>query len=63
VPVHVFQGESDRMVPMHQAEDVVARLPEGLGRLHRLAGVGHLSIVGRVGEILDAVVLGMAGAA
>lgn len=56
VPVHLFQGDADRMVPLHHAEDVVARLPPGLGRLHRLAGVGHLSIIGRVGEILDAVV-------
>jgi pimeloyl-ACP methyl ester carboxylesterase len=55
VTVHVFQGDADRMVPMHHAEDVVARLPDGLGRLHRLAGVGHLSIIGRAGEILDAV--------
>jgi pimeloyl-ACP methyl ester carboxylesterase len=55
VPVHVFQGDTDRMVPMHHAEDVVARLPEGIGQLYRLAGVGHLSIIDRVGEVLDAV--------
>jgi pimeloyl-ACP methyl ester carboxylesterase len=53
--VHVFQGDADRMVPMHHAEDVVARLPAGVGRLHRMAGVGHLSITERAGEILDAV--------
>jgi pimeloyl-ACP methyl ester carboxylesterase len=54
VPVEVFLGDLDRVVPMHHAEDVVARLPAGLGRLHRLVGEGHLSILGRVGEVLDA---------
>ncbi|MGD9528781.1 alpha/beta fold hydrolase [Pseudonocardia sp.] len=54
VPVHVFQGEADQMVPMDHAEDIVARLPEGIGRLHRLPGVGHISIHARIGEILDA---------
>jgi pimeloyl-ACP methyl ester carboxylesterase len=58
VAVHVFQGDADRMVPLHHAEDLVARLPAGLGRLHRLAGEGHLSIVARVGEILDVLVTG-----
>jgi pimeloyl-ACP methyl ester carboxylesterase len=53
--VHVFQGDADRMVPMHHAEDLIARLPAGVGRLHRMAGVGHLSITERVGEIFDAV--------
>jgi len=55
VAVDVFQGDADWMVPMHHAEDVVARLPDGLGRLHRLAGVGHLSITQRVGDIFDVV--------
>ncbi len=55
LPVEIFQGDADRFVPMHHAEDFVARLPEGLGRLHRLAGVGHISITARFGEILDAV--------
>ena len=58
VPVEIFQGDADGFVPMHHAEDFVARLPTGLGRLHRLAGVGHLSITARFGDILDAVIGG-----
>jgi pimeloyl-ACP methyl ester carboxylesterase len=53
-PVEIFQGEDDAMVPMHHAEDLLARLPEGTARLHRLPGTGHLSITQRVGDILDA---------
>jgi pimeloyl-ACP methyl ester carboxylesterase len=58
VPVEIFQGDADGFVPMHHAEDFVARLPTGLGRLHRLAGVGHLSITAHFGDILDAVLGG-----
>ncbi len=58
VPVEVFQGDADAFVPMHHAEDIVARLPAGLGRLRRLAGVGHFSITARFGDILDAVLTG-----
>ena len=54
-PVEVFQGDADGFVPMHHAEDMVARLPTGLGRLHRLRGVGHISITARFGDVLDAV--------
>lgn len=53
-PVHLFQGEDDAMVPMHHAEDVLARLPEGVGHLHRLPATGHLSIHHHAGAVLDA---------
>jgi len=53
VPVHVWQGDDDLMVPMHHAEDMAARLPNAT--LHRLPGVGHVSIQLHIGEILDAV--------
>ena len=56
VPVHVFQGDADRFVPVHHAEDLVRRLPDGIATLHLLPGTGHLSIQSRFGEILDAVV-------
>ena len=56
VPVHVFQGDADRFVPVHHAEDLVRRLPDGIAMLHLLPGTGHLSIQTRFGEILDAVV-------
>ncbi|MGI5132041.1 alpha/beta fold hydrolase [Pseudonocardia sp. CA-107938] len=54
VPVHVFQGDADPFVPVHHAEDLVRRLPAGVGHLHLLPGVGHLSLQTRFGEILDA---------
>jgi pimeloyl-ACP methyl ester carboxylesterase len=53
-PVEIFQGEADHMVPMHHAEDIASRLPAGIGRLHRLPDVGHLSIQDHVSEVLDA---------
>ena len=52
VPVHVFQGEADRMVPIHHAQDLVARTPHAA--LHLLPGEGHISIQRRAGDILDA---------
>lgn len=54
LPVHLFQGDADRMVPPDHAERIIALLPEGLGKLHLLQGVGHLSIQSRIAEILDA---------
>lgn len=57
VPVAIFQGEQDRMVPMHHAEDVLSRLPAGVGTLHRLPATGHLSIQQRTGDVLDALTL------
>jgi len=42
------------MVPMHHAEDMVGRLPNAT--LHRLPGVGHVSIRLHIGEILDSLV-------
>lgn len=55
-PVEIFQGEDDEMVPMHHAEDIASRLPAGTARIHRLPGVGHLSIQDHVAEVLDALV-------
>jgi pimeloyl-ACP methyl ester carboxylesterase len=49
-PVHLFQGTADTIVPVHHAEDLAARVPNAA--LHRLDGEGHLSITGRIGEIL-----------
>lgn len=51
VPVHVWQGDDDSMVPMRHAEDMAARIPNAT--LHRLPGVGHVSIQLHIGEILD----------
>jgi pimeloyl-ACP methyl ester carboxylesterase len=53
-PVEIFQGEEDGMVPVHHAEDIAARLPDGIGRLHRLPATGHLSIQDHAADVLDA---------
>ena len=50
-PVDVWQGDDDNFVPMHHAEDLVARLPRAT--LHRLPGEGHFSIIARFEPILD----------
>ncbi|MDD7916990.1 alpha/beta fold hydrolase [Actinomycetospora callitridis] len=55
-PVEIFQGEEDAWVPMDHAEDIASRLPAGIARIHRLPGVGHLSIQDHVVEVLDALV-------
>ncbi|GAA4553243.1 alpha/beta hydrolase [Pseudonocardia xishanensis] len=57
VPVHLVHGDADRTVPSHHAEDVLGRLPTGLGRLHRVAGVGHVSIVRHLDAVLDTLVV------
>jgi pimeloyl-ACP methyl ester carboxylesterase len=54
VPVHVWQGDDDFLVPMHHAEDMVARLPNAT--LHPLPGEGHVSIQMHLGEIFDSLV-------
>ena len=51
VPVHLWQGDADRMVPLHHAEWMAEQLPDAT--MHRLAGDGHVSIQHRVGEILS----------
>lgn len=56
VPVHVVQGDRDRVVPLHHAQDLVHRLPAGVGRLHPVEGAGHLSIMSSAGAVLDLLV-------
>ncbi|MGZ4270327.1 MAG: alpha/beta fold hydrolase [Solirubrobacteraceae bacterium] len=51
-PVDIWQGDDDRLIPMHHAEDLAARLPRG--SLHRVHGEGHLSLAGRFDAVLDA---------
>ncbi len=51
VPVSVWQGEDDRMVPFAHGDYLARQLPAGVA--HLLAGEGHLSLVsGRFGEML-----------
>lgn len=52
VPVRLWQGEEDRMTPVHHAEDMASRLPHVALRL--LPGTGHLSLTRHFGAVLDA---------
>jgi pimeloyl-ACP methyl ester carboxylesterase len=42
-PVLVSVGELDPVTPMGAAEEVVAALPAGLGRLDVVPGAGHFT--------------------
>lgn len=54
VPVSVWQGSEDRMVPATHAGWLAKELPNA--ELHLLPGEGHLSLVARFGAILDALI-------
>ena len=51
VPVAVWQGREDLMVPASHGEWLAAHVPGA--RPHLLEGVGHVALVARVGEILE----------
>lgn len=52
VPVAVWQGDRDRMVPFAHGEWIAARLPDV--RAHLLEGEGHLSVgLGRFEQIVE----------
>ena len=51
VNVSVWHGTADRMVPLHHAEQLAARLPKA--KLTTWEGEGHLGTITHVGEILD----------
>ena len=60
VPVTVWQGDRDRMVPIEHGRWLAANIPGATPQL--LEGDGHLSIaVGRFGEILDGLLATVAG--
>ncbi len=52
VPVHLWQGEDDRMTPVHHAENMAIRLP--YAELHVLPRTGHLALTDHFGAVLDA---------
>ena len=52
IPVAVFHGDADTMVPLRHSEELVARTPNA--RLTVWPAAGHLGTVAHVGEILDA---------
>ncbi len=52
MPIAVFHGDDDSMVPLRHSEELVARVPNA--RLTVWPAAGHLGTVAHVGEILDA---------
>jgi pimeloyl-ACP methyl ester carboxylesterase len=52
MPVSVWQGDADKLVPIAHAEDLVARAPGAT--LRRCLGEGHLVMVAHAAEILGA---------
>jgi pimeloyl-ACP methyl ester carboxylesterase len=51
LPVHVWQGDADTMVPVVQAHALVERLPDATLTVY--PGEGHLAVITHIGEILD----------
>lgn len=51
VPVSIWQGSEDRMVPLRHAEWLAAHVPGS--RAHLVLGEGHFSLYGAMAEILD----------
>jgi pimeloyl-ACP methyl ester carboxylesterase len=52
VPAVLVFGDADRIVPIAQSRDLVRRMPDA--RVVEVPGEGHLLVVARVREILDA---------
>lgn len=50
VPVHLWQGDVDRNVPLRQARRMAADIPGSA--LHEVAGAGHLMVIDLIPEIL-----------
>lgn len=54
VPVDWWHGTVDDVVPLHQAQDLVTRIPDA--RLHLVADAAHLALRVAAGPILEAAV-------
>lgn len=52
VPVHLWQGDADRNVPLAHGRRMAAAIPGSV--LHEVAGGGHMMSLDRTGEILSA---------
>ena len=52
-PVHFFQGDVDRNVPVQHAQMMAAKVPGAI--LHRYPGEGHFMVFKRLAEILATV--------
>jgi len=53
IPVAIFHGDADTMVPLRHSEELAARVPTA--SLTVWPSAGHLGTIAHVGEILDAV--------
>lgn len=53
VPVHCWHATDDSLVPLHHTAELVRRIPGAQASLWD--GGGHLTIIHRIGEVLDAV--------
>lgn len=56
VPVSLWQGDLDKMVPFAHGQWLAAHLPQDKVQAHLLAGEGHVSLRSRIGEGLDEVI-------
>ena len=54
VPLAIFHGDADTMVPLRHSEELAARVPGA--RLNVWPGEGHLGTVTHAGEVLDSLV-------
>ena len=52
VPMTVFHGDADTMVPLRHGEELAARVPGA--QLTVWPGAGHLGTISEVGDVLDA---------
>jgi pimeloyl-ACP methyl ester carboxylesterase len=51
-PVHCWHATADKVVPLHHTQELVRRIPGA--QLTQWPDEGHLAIVGRIGEVFDA---------
>jgi pimeloyl-ACP methyl ester carboxylesterase len=51
IPVHLWQGDADRNVPLAHAQQMSAAIPGAV--LHEVPGEGHMMSLDRTGEILS----------
>jgi pimeloyl-ACP methyl ester carboxylesterase len=59
VPAVLMFGDADRIVPVAQSRDLARRMPRA--RVVTVAGEGHLLVVARVREVLDALLAAAGG--
>jgi pimeloyl-ACP methyl ester carboxylesterase len=55
VPVTFVWGETDMVTPLTDAERAMQLLPAGLGSLHVLKGIGHMTLLEGPGAINAAI--------